>query len=264
MKRFFSVLTLAPALALLIQAAPAHGETVLAEVNGEAITERQLNQIIAQQTQGASEVPPAQREQFLEEVINLTVLAQAASEQGLADDPALQAQLENTRRTALAQALVRSLSTSEPISEQALQARYDAEYGSGQLEYRARHILVDNAALAADLASQIRDDGADFAALAAEHSRDGSGANGGDLGWFTASDMVAPFADAVQALDVNEVSETPVETRFGWHVIQVNEVREREAPPLAQVQSELRMAIVNERIQSAIEDLRDGASIHYE
>jgi len=73
-----------------------------------------------------------------------------------------------------------------------------------------------------------------------------------------------PFAEAVQALDVDEVSEAPVETRFGWHVIQVNEVREREAPPMAQVQSELRMAIVNERIQRAIEDLRDEALIRYE
>lgn len=264
MKRYFSVFALVLALALFIPVLPAHSETVLADVNGETITERQLNQIIGQQTQGATNIPPAQREQFLEEIINLTVLAQAASEQGLADDPALQAQLKNTRRTALAQALVRSLSSSEPISEQALQARYDAEYRGGQLEYRARHILVDEQAQAAELTALIRDDGADFAALAAEHSRDGSGANGGDLGWFVASDMVTPFADAVQALDIDEVSEAPVETRFGWHVIQVNEVREREAPPMAQVQSELRMAIVNERIQRAIEDLRDEASIRYE
>lgn len=264
MKRFPRILSLAAVLTMSVGIASAQSDTVLAEVNGEVITERQLNQIIAQQTQGAGDLPPAQREQFLEEVINLTVLAQAAAEQGLADDPTVRAQLENIRRTALAQAFVRSLSTGEPISEEALTEKYDEQYGGGQQEYRARHILVDDPTLAADLIARIRDAGADFAELAAEYSRDGSAQNGGDLGWFAPGDMVAPFAEAVQALDVSEVSDTPVETQFGWHVLRVDEVRERAAPPMAEVQSELRMAIVNDRIERALNALRDEASVRYE
>lgn len=257
--------TLAVALlTLLFVMAPAQAQTVLAEVNGEPITELQLNQIVTQQTQGGGNVPPAQREQFLEEVINLTVLAQAAAEQGLGDDPALQAQLENTRRTALAQAFVRTLSTSEPISEAALTERYEAEYGDGQLEYRASHILVEDRSRAEDLIRQIQEEQAEFAELAAEFSRDGSAANGGDLGWFAPTDMVAPFSEAVQQIEVSEISQSPVETQFGWHVIRVDEVREREAPPIEEVQSELRMAIVNERIQRSLDELREAASVSYE
>ena len=264
MKRF-SQFTLAGSLvAILFVIAPAQAQTVLAEVNGETITELQLNQIIAQQTQGAGNISPAQREQFLQEVINLTVLAQAAAEQGMADDPALQAQLENTRRTALAQAYVRTLSTNDPISEAALIERYEAEYADGQLEYRASHILVDDRSQAETLIGRIQNEGADFAELAAEFSRDGSAANGGDLGWFAPADMVAPFSEAVQQIQVSEISETPVETQFGWHVVRVDEVREREAPPIDQVQSELRMAIVNERIQRSLDQLRESASISYE
>jgi len=257
---------LLPALLLAagLSTAQAQEAEILAEINGEPITERELDLLVEQQTQGRSDIPPAQRRQFLQEYINLMLLAQAGDADGLAENPDLQAQLNNNRRTSLAQAFVRQLTTEQPVDESVLRERYEAEYGGdAPLEYKARHILVSERDQAEGIISRL-ENGEDFTDLARQYSQDGSSERGGDLGWFAAGDMVAPFSEAVAGLEAGELTAEPVETRFGWHVIRLDETRETAAPAFGDVAGQLRMRIINERIQERLATLRDNANIDYE
>ncbi len=238
--------------------------TVLARINGEPITERELDMLIAQQTQGQTDLPPMQRRQFLQETINLMLLAQAGRDRDLDEDLDLRARFNNSERTALAQAFVRELTTREPVDEAEVRERYEAEYGGEpSREYRARHILVAEQDQAQALNERIRQ-GDDFAELAKQFSQDGSAQQGGDLGWFAPGDMVAPFASAVKQLNAGELTAEPIETRFGWHVIRVDDVREGSTPAFEEVAGQIRMGLVNRRIQQELEALRDDARIRYQ
>lgn len=237
---------------------------VLAEINGETITERELDQLVSQQTQGDSEIPPTQRRQFLEEIINLMLLAQAGDAAGIDEAPDVAAQLNNDRRRTLAQSFVRQLTESEPVAESVLRERYEAVYGAeAPREYKARHILVSDRGQASAIIDRLAD-GESFTELAGQYSEDGTSRDGGNLGWFAPDDMVDPFAEAVAALEPGAVTDEPVETRFGFHVIRLDETRETEAPAFSDVASQLRMSIVNERIQAELEGLREDADIDYE
>jgi len=237
---------------------------VVAEINGEPINEVELDQLVGQQTGGQTDLPAVQRRQFLEEIINLVLLAQAGEEAGLELSPELQAQITNNRRRALAQSFVRENTTGDPIDEEALRTRYDEQYGGeAPQEYRARHILVGERDQAEGLIDRLNA-GESFETLAEQHSQDGSADNGGDLGWFTAGDMVEPFSEAVTELSEGELTQTPVQTGFGWHVIRLDETREGEAPAFEAVADELRMGLINRRIQDRIDALRESADIDYE
>ena len=114
--------------------------------------------------------------------------------------------------------------------------------------------------------TQIRDallDGAPFGQLAVRFSDAPEANQGGDLGWFSSSDMVSAFGDAVAALETGSLTQTPVETRFGWHVIQLDDTREAEAPAFEEVAGQLRMTMINEQIQATLDELRDSARIRY-
>lgn len=237
--------------------------TVLAQINGEPVTERELNQLIARQTQGQTDLPAVQRRQFLQEMINLMLLSQAGETAGVDDNPDVSAQLQNSRRTTLAQAFVRDLTTAEPVDEARLRERYQQAYvDNPSQEYRARHILVQEKAQAEGLITRLND-GEAFADLAQQYSEDGSAEQGGDLGWFSSSDMVSAFGDAVAALETGSLTQAPVETRFGWHVIQLDDTREVATPAFSEVAEELRRRVINERIQGRIDALRGDAQIDY-
>lgn len=237
---------------------------VIAEINGEPINELELNQLVSQQTGGETDLPAVQRRQFLQEIINLVLLAQAGEEAGLELSPELQAQISNNRRRALAQSFVRENTAGDPIDETALRERYEEQYGGeAPQEYRARHILVGEREQAAGLIERINE-GEDFEELAEQHSQDGSSQNGGDLGWFSPGDMVEPFSEAVTSLSEGELTDEPVQTGFGWHVIRLEGTREGEAPAFEDVADELRMTLINRRIQARIDELRESADIDYE
>lgn len=193
--------------------------------------------------------------------IETTLLASEANRRDLTQDPEVRQALADLERAVLRNRLV-ELTFADAVSEEKLQARFDeraAEPGFSYDQVRASHILVetedDAAALIAELA-----DGADFAELAREHSRDPAGANGGDLGWFVQEQMVEPFAVAAFAMEPGTVSAEPVETQFGWHVIQVAD-RRTVTPTFEQLEPELREALGREALTALLQDLRDGASI---
>lgn len=232
-------------------------ETVVATVNGTEITLGEM--IIA-----ASQLPP-QYQQLSDNVIFDGILEQLINQQLLADaledDPVrVTLTLQNEARSLRAGEVVADL-YDEAVTDEALQEAYDAMFAEmePQLEYNASHILVETEEEATEIKTLL-DEGADFAALAQERSTGPSGPNGGELGWFGQGMMVAPFEEAVMALEAGEVSE-PVQTQFGWHVVILNDTRNQAAPPLEAVQAELVAALQQKAIEDRIAELSETATI---
>ena len=143
-----------------------------------------------------------------------------------------------------------------------LHAEYDTAIGQmDKTEYHARHILVANKEQAEQIIKKLKG-GAKFEDLAKAQSTDtGSKDNGGDLGWFTTSRMVKPFADAVKGLKKGEVTPEPVQTQYGWHVIQLEDTREAAPPPFEQVKPQLTDAVLRKELQAYVEDMKKQAKI---
>jgi peptidyl-prolyl cis-trans isomerase C len=259
MKKFLTGVALSAFVALPATAQDdVSAATVLATVNGTDIT---VGHVIAM-----TRMLPAQYQDLPDNVLLDGLLEQLVQQQVLAaeaeDDIGLREQLglENERRAFLAATLLDAVGMA-PVSEEDLQAEYDAQYGSAGsvTEYNASHILVETQEEAEALLAELAD-GADFAELAMERSTGPSGPNGGQLGWFTAGMMVPAFEEAVFALEVGEVS-PPVETQFGWHVVVLNDSREQEPPGLEQVRAELEEGLRRARVDARLEELTQAAEI---
>lgn len=235
------------------------GDTVLATVNGEAIT---IGHLIAMR-----QMLPAEYLQLPDEVLFDGMLEQLVQQQVLADaaeaaeiTPQMQLGLENERRAFLAAMYMDDVAMAELTAEE-LQAEYDAIYGTAEpvVEYNAAHILLETQEEAQAIIDQLAE-GADFGELAAEHSIGPSGPNGGALGWFSAGMMVPEFEEAVFGLEAGEVS-APVQTQFGWHVVLLNETRDQAAPTLEEVSAELEEGLRRARVDARLEELTEQAEI---
>lgn len=232
-------------------------DTVIATVNGVDIT---LGEMIVTRAQ-----LPSQYQQLPDDVLWEGVLDQLVQQQLLAaqlGEPTAQiALLLATQKRSLMAAEVIDRLTNQAITDEALEAAYNARFANAaaEEEYSAAHILVDTREEAEAVVARLND-GADFAETAKEISTGPSGPNGGDLGWFGIGMMVPEFETAVIALEVGQISE-PVQTQFGWHVIILNDKRQKEAPTLDQVRDELAAQIQQEAIAKALEDLIAAAAI---
>lgn len=239
-------------------AAPDAGE-IVAEVDDEGITATDLDaQIQAMASRGDQ---PA-REAALEERIDLHLLARRAEREDMHQQPETAAEIRRQRDRLLANQLLRARIDQLDIGEQALRTAYDeyVEAEHERREYKVRHILVDSRKRAEDLVEQI-ENGADFSALARDHSTGPSAERGGSLSWLRAEDVVEPFADAITDLAREEYTDEPVETRFGWHVILVDDIRENEAKAFDEVRDRLRDQLVDQHIREFMRDLRAEADI---
>lgn len=245
------------------QSAPASStdpepENVVARVDGQPISAAALDaQVQAMSSRGQ----PVQRPRALENLINLMVLSTEAERQGLPEQPDVAAEIERQRAALLAQHLVRAELSGLDLGEDDLRQAYEERVQEMEgREYKASHILLDEQAQAQSVIDQL-EEGADFKALAREHSTGPTGESGGDLGWFQADQMVAPFADAVRALEPGSYTAEPVETRFGWHVVLLEDVREMQKPAFEDIEEDLRNDLVSEHVQSYIQSLRDQAEV---
>ncbi|WP_306045993.1 peptidylprolyl isomerase [Nioella sp. MMSF_3534] len=245
--------------ALMITPAMAQdADTVLATINGQDIT---LGHIIVAHSQ-----LPEQYQALPDDVLLTGILEQLVQQEIVAtaarDDlsAAMRLGLENEERAYVAALTLDEIALAEIPAEE-LQAAYDAEFGEMEAvtEYNASHILVETQEEAQALVEEL-EGGADFAELAREHSTGPSGPNGGQLGWFTAGMMVPSFEEAVFALEVGEVS-PPVETRFGWHVVILNDSRDQAAPALEEVREQLEEGLRQARVDAHIESLTAAAEI---
>lgn len=231
---------------------------VVATVNGTEITLAHVIALRATLPQQYDQFPPNLLLQgIVDQLIQHTLLKQS-----LDGEPSLRSQvsIENEERAIIAGEVMTGVMQQAP-SDEDLQAAYEEQYPADvqETEYRASHILVETEEEAQELVTAIEGD-ADFAALAREKSTGPSGASGGDLGWFGAGDMVAPFFDAVAALEPGEVSD-PVETQFGWHVITLVETRNKERPALETVRDDLTAQLQQSALESHIESLKSDAEI---
>jgi peptidyl-prolyl cis-trans isomerase C len=203
----------------------------------------------------------AERQQLIEQTILITVLAQAAVEQGLVEDPLIAVELEYQRLQLLARAVTEQFRSDNAPTEAELRTAYEENLPQFlNTQFKARHILVETENEASALIAEL-DDGADFASLAQEHSIGPTGPDGGDLGWFSAESMVAPFAEAVRAATPGVHTGAPVQTRFGWHVILVEEVQEQAAPGLEAVRTDLTAIVERQKLDAYVQSLRDSAAI---
>jgi peptidyl-prolyl cis-trans isomerase C len=256
----------APTMGALAQdtAAPAAvtPETVVATVGGEPVTEGDLSFAAEDLAQDLAQMPPEERRAFLLRVlIDMKVMAGAAKSAGMDQTPIFAQRLKYLEERALRRAYFADAIAGK-VTEEAIRADYDAFVAqfNPQDEVHARHILVETKeeadAIKADL-----DGGADFAAIAKEKSIDpGSGANGGDLGFFAKGMMVPEFETAAFALaNAGDVSE-PVQSQFGWHIIKLDEKRQSKPPTFEQVapqiQQQVLMRVFNEKVEELMSDVK--------
>lgn len=255
--RFWAVLATAATLALPVAAQDTTADTVVATVNGKAITLGHMIVLRASLPEQYQQLPDdVLFNGILEQLVQQETLEQSLPEISRRDVLAL----ENDRRGYLSGVVLQQV-VQGAVTDAALQAAYDARYKDAQpqTEYNAAHILVDSEAKAAELKAQI-DAGADFAELARTNSTDGAAQSGGDLGWFGLGMMVKPFEDAVVTMKAGEVK-GPVQTDFGWHLIKLTETRIAAVPTLDELRDELAGEIEAKAVESHIKALSDAAKI---
>jgi peptidyl-prolyl cis-trans isomerase C len=260
---FAAITIAAPVTAALAQQITP--ETVIATVNGDPITAGELALAGAEFADQLGQVPADRRDTaVLDLVINMRLATVAAEAAGMDKEPQVVSRLDLARERTLYSEFLRSKFMAA-VTPEAVKARYDEEMAKfvPAEEIRARHILVnsDQEALAKEIIAEL-DAGGDFAKIAAEKSQDpGSGASGGDLGWFKRGMMVKPFEDAAFALEPGQYTKTPVKSDFGWHVILVEEKR-MEAPPTFEAEGpRIEQDLVRETFDKEIGALRDAAKI---
>ncbi|MGF1444895.1 MAG: peptidylprolyl isomerase [Pikeienuella sp.] len=236
-------------------------ETVIATVDGLEITLGELiavRQALPQQYQALP--PEILKDGLIEQMINQAALAQRARANGFADRADVELTLRNLVNSTLADLYLRETMAAK-ITEESVAAEYERRFAEAEpeIEIKAAHILVDSRETAQTLRAEI-EAGAAFADVAREHGTDGTASRGGDLGWFLASDMVPEFADAAFALEPGVLSE-PVETAFGWHLIRVEERRERGAPPIEEVREDIVRGMAEQLQRDVVGEARAAAEI---
>jgi peptidyl-prolyl cis-trans isomerase C len=235
----------------------------VATIDGTPISRTQYEIYLKSLLQGrpTTELTAEQRNQVLDEMISMQLLATEGGRDGLDKDPDVAARLDVLRMRVLADADSQKFLKGKEPTESELKAEYDTAIAAmDKTEYHARHILVATKEQAEQIIKKIKG-GAKFEDLAKSESTDGSKTNGGDLGWFTLSRMAKPFAEAVKALKKGEMTSVPVQTQFGWHVIKLEDTREVAAPPFEQVKQQVTNGVIQKKLQAHVDTLKSGAKI---
>jgi peptidyl-prolyl cis-trans isomerase C len=234
---------------------------VVASVNGYDITASEVQLAADDILPQLGEVPANLRFPFVVEyLIERHLLAQAAVEEGITESEEYKRRLTFYQAKALRDAYF-AAELKPSVTDEAVRESYDEQAAKVAAEerVRARHILVSSEDEANDIAGRLAA-GEAFEELAAQYSLDGSKEQGGDLGFFTAEEMVDPFSEAAFALEVGEVSE-PVQTQFGWHLIKLEDRRTGGAQPFEDVENAIRLVLLRQAVQDKLVELRETAEI---
>src|ERR1700691_2604820 len=261
-----------PFLALALLAACSKGgptadttkpaDTPVATVNGTPIS-RAMFEYYAKNTAGkpVAELTTEQREQLLDNLIRGEIIAEEAVKQGLDKTSDTASLLTLSRLEILQQAGATHYLEDKKPTDAELKAEYDAQVaGMPKTQYHARHILVSSQDAAQKIIDELKK-GAKFEDLAKKDSMDSSKDQGGDLGWFTPTNMVKPFSDAVGGLKKGETTQTPVQSQYGWHVIQLIDTRETPVPPLDSVKDRVDQLVQNKKFKAYQDELMKTAKI---
>jgi peptidyl-prolyl cis-trans isomerase C len=237
----------------------------IATVNGKAVPKSRVDTLVKNAMHGQDTPPPPElMQQAKDQVVLREIFAQEAEKQGVAKSPEYQANMDLARQSILISQLFEQYKKTHPVSDAEAKAEYEkvkaAQSGN---EYHARHILVDNEDEAKKLIAQIKG-GAKFDELAKKNSKDtGSAENGGDLDWSKPNAYVPEFAAALEKLKPGEMTETPVKTQFGYHIIKLEEVRPAQFPSYDEVKDKLKAQMEQVKVQEYQEKLRKAAKTDY-
>jgi peptidyl-prolyl cis-trans isomerase C len=241
---------------------PAAESTTIAKVNGVAVP--RARQDLLMQQQGTRGMPDNEQTRAMvrDELINREVLYQEAQKSGVGKKPEVQAQVDMARQEVVVSAYVRDWVRTHPVTDAEVQKEYDrAKSQTGDKEYRARHILVETEEQAKSLIDELKK-GGKFEDLATKNSKDpGSAQRGGDLDWNVPSTYDKQFADALVKLEKGKYTDAPVRTRFGYHVIMLEDVRPVKFPALNEVRQRLSQQITQNRIEELVKSLRAKAKV---
>jgi peptidyl-prolyl cis-trans isomerase C len=245
-----------------LPAAGAAADPVVAKVDGQPIHLSDLQGAVQELPANARNMPPASLyPMLLEQMIDGRALVIEARKAGLQNDPTIERQITAATDRVLQTAMLSQIIT-PTLTDDAIRARYQRDIAGkpGEDEVHARHILVDNEALAKKIIADLKK-GGDFAALAKEYSKDPGADHSGDLGFFHKDEMVPEFAAVAFTLQPGQIADAPVHTQFGWHVIQVLEHRHADPPTFEQARNDLRQKMIQEGIQHALADARSQVTV---
>ena len=231
---------------------------VLATVNGKPITQQDFDRFLVENQLSVQEV---ERREVIEELVTRELVMQDAARKGLENRDDVKAAIEAARINVILGSALEEAVAKPPITDAQLRQVYQAEIAQLDLnEFRARHILVDSRQRAEQIITEL-DMGGNFAELARQHSADGSAQRGGDLGWFNLQQMVPEFSRAVASLEKGKYTKNPVQSQFGWHVIQLDDQRKGTPPPFESVRPQLMQIIERQRLQQYLEGLRERGRV---
>ena len=251
---------LSAALVALL-AAPALAQN-LAVVNGKPVPSSRVEALKQQVERSGRPVTPEILAQIKEELIAREIFMQEARKRGLDASEDYKAQLELARQSLLIRELFANFQKKNPVTDAEIKAEYDKFVAAnGGKEYRARHILVEKEEEAKALIAELKK-GGKFEELAKKASKDpGSGANGGDLDWANAASYVPEFSNAMVKLDKGQMTDAPVKSQFGFHIIRVDDVREAQLPKLDEVKPQITQQLTQSKLGKFQEDLRAKAKV---
>lgn len=233
----------------------------VATVNGKPVSKAQFELYVDNLAQQAGrEISAEQKAQLLDQFIGMQLAAEVAEQAGVTKEAKVVNQLALARLNVIFDAGLNKYLEQHPVSDAELKTEYDTQVAAMPREYHARHILVDDQATAEAITKELQG-GADFAKLAQQKSKDSSGKTGGDLGWFTLDTMNKQFAEAVAQLQPGKLTEQPVHSQFGWHVIKLEESRVPAPPAFTDVKDRVKVIVQRKHLQSYLEQLRKNAKI---
>lgn len=252
----------AVAAATLLAAAPAAWSQNVAIVNGKPIPKARVEALTEQVKRSGRPVSPEMEGQLKEEVIAREIFMQEAQVRGLDVTEDYKNQIELARQAILIRALFSDYQTKNPVTDAEIKAEYDkfAAANSGK-EFKARHILVETEDQAKAIIAKLKK-GGKFEDIAKKESKDpGSGKEGGDLGWANPGNYVKEFSDALSALTKGKMTETPVKSQFGYHIIRLDDIRDAQLPKFEDVKPQIAQQLQQQKIAKFQEELRSKAKV---
>ena len=258
-KQLLVATAMASLLALGAQGALAQN---LAIVNGKAVPKARLDALAQQVAKSGRQVSPEMEGQMRDEVIAREIFIQEAEKQGLSGSEDFKAQMEQARQVLLIRELFANYQKKNPVSDAELKAEYDKFAATnGGKEYKARHILVEKEADAKAIIASLKK-GGKFEDIAKKQSKDpGSGAKGGDLDWANPASYVPEFTQALLKLDKGQMTDTPVKSQFGYHVIRVDDIRAAQLPAFEDVKPQIAQQMQQQKMTAFQEELKKKAKI---
>ncbi|MFK7892925.1 MAG: peptidylprolyl isomerase [Granulosicoccus sp.] len=243
---------------LYVSADEALPEGVLASVNGRPIPQLTLDNVAQQISESGQ---PAEPGEILEELINLEVLTQAAEALNLDEQEDIAATLQLQYTQTMANAYLARKSAEMTFTDEQLRAEYEAQSDAADTaEFRASHILVETEVVANQVLEELAK-GKTFANLANELSVDSNGTDGGDLGWFQGSTMTPEFAAAVARMEVGDITQSPIQSDYGYHIIRLADKREAALPDFESVKPGLTNLALRRALAEHVDELKSAADI---